>query len=67
MRSLLVGRSNLAITLLQRAEDGDRDEALTLLNLALDDARRLHLPEARQIEQIIEQIGLQPSSLEANP
>jgi esterase/lipase superfamily enzyme len=58
VRSLLVGRANLAITLLQRAEDGDRDEARTLLVLALDDAQRLNLPEAQQIEQIIEQTGL---------
>ena len=35
------GRANLAITLLQRAKDGDRDEACNLLNLALNDARRL--------------------------
>jgi esterase/lipase superfamily enzyme len=55
VRSLLVGRANLAIGLLQRAADGDRDEAGRLLGLALDDAQRLGLPEAGQIEQIIEQ------------
>jgi hypothetical protein len=58
VRELLVGRANLAITLLQRAKDGDWDEARNLLKLALDDARRLGLPEAGQIEQIIEQTAL---------
>jgi esterase/lipase superfamily enzyme len=58
VRELLVGRANLAITLLQRAEDGDRDDARDLLSLALDEARRLSLPEAQQIEQIVEQAGL---------
>ena len=58
MRSLLVGRANLTITLLQRANDGDRDEAARLLQLALDDAQRLRLPEAQQIEQLIEQTGV---------
>jgi tetratricopeptide (TPR) repeat protein len=58
VRSLLIGRANLAITLLQREKDGDRDEARRLLNLALDDARRLTLPEAQKIEQLMEQVGL---------
>jgi esterase/lipase superfamily enzyme len=57
VRSLLVGRANLAITLLQRANDGDRDEARNLLNLAVDEAQRLGLPEAGQIEQIIARAG----------
>jgi esterase/lipase superfamily enzyme len=52
VRSLLVGRANLAINLLQRGADGDRDEAGRLLALALGDAQRLGLPEASQIEQI---------------
>ena len=55
VRSLLVGRANLAIGLLQRGADGDRDEAGRLLSLALVDAQRLGLPEARQIDQILEQ------------
>src|SRR5271168_2430301 len=56
VRELLVGRANLAITLLRRAKDGDRDEAHSLLRLALADARRLNLPEAQQIERFIDQI-----------
>ena len=64
VRSLLVGRANLAMTLLQRAKDGDRDEAHRLLQLALNEAQRLRLPVARQIEQLIEQAALAaPSSL----
>ncbi len=55
VRELLVCRANLAVTLLQRANDGDRNEARSLLSLALEDARRLDLPEAQQIEQVIEQ------------
>ena len=39
----------------------DRSEARNLLNLALEDARRLNLPEAQQIEQIITQAGLSGS------
>jgi tetratricopeptide (TPR) repeat protein len=55
MRSLLVGRANLAITLLQRGHDGDRKEACRLLHLALDEAKRLKLPEPQQIEEILAQ------------
>jgi esterase/lipase superfamily enzyme/tetratricopeptide (TPR) repeat protein len=62
--ALLVGRTNLAITLLQRAKDGDRHEARNLLNLALNDARRLNRPEAGQIEQIIARAGFGSTSTE---
>ena len=57
MRSLLAGRANLAMTLLTRGHADDRDEARRLLHLALNEARRLKLPEAQQIEEIIEQAG----------
>jgi hypothetical protein len=57
-RDLLVARTEQAITRLRRGDDGDRDEARRLLRLALAEAQRLQLPEARQIEQIIEQAGL---------
>jgi hypothetical protein len=55
---LLVGRANLAVNLLTRGGEGDREEARRLLRLALDEARRLKLPEAEQIEALIEQAGL---------
>ena len=58
VRSLLVGRANLAIALLSRGAEGDQEEARRLLHLALDEARRLQLPEAQRIDQIIEQAGL---------
>jgi len=58
VHELLVGRTNLAITFLRRAQEGDRGEALELLNLALAEARRLNLPEALQIEQLIEKTRL---------
>ncbi|WP_296925010.1 hypothetical protein [Thiohalocapsa sp.] len=41
-----------------RAEPNDRAEANTLLCTALADARRLRLPEAAQIEQILAQAGM---------
>jgi hypothetical protein len=61
VRSLLVGRANLAMTLLSRGREDDRNEADRLLRLALDEARKLKLPEAQQIEQIIAQAGLDGS------
>ena len=48
----------LALTLLTRNNAGDREEARRLLCLALADARRMKLPEAEQIEAILEQTGL---------
>jgi esterase/lipase superfamily enzyme len=57
-RDLLVARTEQAITRLLRGHEGDRDEAHRLSHLALDEARRLELPEAQQIEQLIEQAGL---------
>ena len=41
---------------------GDRDRARDLLTLALADARRLGIPEAGQIEDIIQQHNLQPKA-----
>ena len=58
VRSLLVGRANLALSLLGRNSDSDRAEAGGLLCLALADARRMQLPEAEQIEQILGAHGL---------
>ncbi len=55
---LIVGRANLAMTLLRRGQDGDRAEARELLRLALAEARRLQLPEAGRIEAIIARAGL---------
>jgi hypothetical protein len=57
-RELLVGRWYLANALFRRRGEGDRDEAGRLLHLALDAARRLKLPAAQQIEQVIARAGL---------
>lgn len=46
VRSLLIGRAKLAMTLAKRGHPEDRPEMLTLLRQALADAERLHLPEA---------------------
>ena len=45
------------MTKLRRRAEGDREEARRLLLQALDAGRRLKLPEAPQIERIIEQAG----------
>jgi tetratricopeptide (TPR) repeat protein len=58
VRELLVGRANLAQLLLTRNNDGDRDEAGTLLCLALAEARRLRIPEAGRIEEFLTRNGL---------
>ena len=62
VRSLLVCRTNIAITLLVRmSQRGDRNDALEanrLLCQALGDAHRLGLPEAAQIQQIVDQTGM---------
>jgi hypothetical protein len=56
-RDILVARANIALTLLDRDAPGDRDEAIRLLNVALEDARAMRLPEAEQIEDILRAIG----------
>jgi hypothetical protein len=60
VRSLLVGRVNLALTLAQRARQEDRAEIERLMRQALADARRLQIPEAGQIEGIMRQMGIAP-------
>ena len=60
VRSLLVARTNLALTLLARNQPGDALEARRLLDLALDAARRLRIPEAAQIEEIMRNNGWDP-------
>jgi hypothetical protein len=58
VRMLLVGRANLAMTLLQRDADGNREEAGRLLSLALAEARRLGLAEAGQVAEIMDSWGM---------
>lgn len=56
IRGLLVGRTNLAITLVKRGRAEDRPEIRTLLQQALQDAERLRLPEAATIRGYIAKI-----------
>ncbi len=56
VRLLLVGRTNLAITLAQRGRPEDRTEIHTLLQQALAEAERLRFPEAGTIRGLIVQI-----------
>jgi len=48
---------------LARGTAGDREKALELLNLALQDAQRLKIPEAQQIAGIIRQVQTPPDAL----
>src|SRR2546423_3438963 len=48
VHALLRGRWSLAAALLKRKNEGDGHEARLLLHLAIDEARRLKLPEAQQ-------------------
>jgi hypothetical protein len=58
VRELLVGRTKLAMLLWQMDAQNHALRAQQLLCLALTDARRLQLPEAGQIEDIMQQMSL---------
>jgi tetratricopeptide (TPR) repeat protein len=55
---LLVGRVHLALTYLKRRQPGDREAAHSRLLQALAVARAMRLPEAAQIEAILDRHGL---------
>lgn len=55
VRSLLVGRANLALLYLSRGQEGDRQQAADLLHLALEKAEEMRIPEAEQIRSILKQ------------
>ena len=61
-RDLLVCRAKIGLNYLARGATGDREKALTLLRLALQDAQRLQLPEAQQIAGIIQRAEHPPES-----
>jgi hypothetical protein len=72
LRELAVGRANFAVALWARGRARDRDEARQLLRLALDEARRLQLPELQQIERAFVATaaavrGAPPPRIEATP
>ncbi|MFO1119049.1 MAG: CHAT domain-containing protein [Rhodospirillales bacterium] len=56
-----------ALLLLNRNNDGDSAEVGRLLGLALADARRLRIPEAGQIEAILQQHGLPCPAADPSP
>jgi hypothetical protein len=56
--SLLVCRANIAWTLLARRRANDRAQANSLLCLALAAARHLRLPGTEQVEQMLQQAGM---------
>jgi hypothetical protein len=58
VRGLLVCRAMIALALLSRGRADERAQANTLLCLALAAAQRLRLSEASQIEQILQQVGM---------
>ncbi|HRJ54255.1 MAG TPA: hypothetical protein PLE99_15960, partial [Candidatus Thiothrix moscowensis] len=58
VRSLLVGRAKLAMLLWQMDAAANAPRVQELLCLALTDARRLRIPEAGIIENILSQMGL---------
>jgi len=55
---LRVGRTNLAILLQQMDAKANKARIEKLLRLALADAKRLQLPEAKQIEGIMKQFDI---------
>ena len=57
VRSLLVGRANLAIYLMGRGEPDDLVEARRLLELALEAAIKMRLPEVGTIHELLDKIG----------
>jgi len=58
VRNRLMCQAEIALNLLDKGGDGDRDRAESLLHLALTDARRLRIPEVRTIEEILDRHGM---------
>ena len=52
-RDICISRAKIALGLLTRDTTGDREEAIQLLGLALDDAKAMKIPEARRIQDIL--------------
>ena len=57
-RDLLVGRTKLALTHLERDQPGDRERAADLLRLARAPAGAMGIPEAKRIRAIQREHGL---------
>jgi len=66
VRSTLVCRAKIALNLLIRGRAEERAQANELLCLALTDAERLRIPEARQIEVFLQRFGMTCPPLPSN-
>ena len=66
-REVLVCEANMAITLLRRKGAGDREQAVMLLKKAQAEAAQMGLPEAQQIEQVLNRLNQQPSTPSTKP
>ena len=55
VRGLLVARTNLAMVFWKKDQKKYREKVQQLLCLALEDAQQMKIPEAKQIEGILEQ------------
>ena len=64
VRNLLVGRTNLALSLIMRGYPEDEAEILRLLRWSYQEALRLHLSEAGQIRKILLRTGVPEAELE---
>ena len=66
---LLVGRAKLALLYLQRQAEGDNQQAKELLHWSLQAAREMQIPEAEEVETILQHFSLehdkQPSVIPA--
>lgn len=60
VRSLVFAQTNLALFLLSQKEPGEREEAADLLHNTLRIARRIGLPESKQIQRIVDELGMAP-------
>ena len=63
VRDLLIGRANLALLYLRRNREGDRQYAISLLYLALEQAEKLRIPEAEQIRLTLKRTEYPPTLL----
>jgi len=67
LRSLLIGRTNVALLLLKRRHGKDLAEAKDHLLWSYDQASRRHYIEAGQIAAILRTLGLEPPPLQPAP
>ena len=60
VRSSVIARTNLALFLLSQKEPGEREEAVNLLHDTLRIAQQIGLPESKQIQCIVDELGMAP-------